>query len=87
MTREEAIRVLEKEKRFLFHGSSSDKFYEPAFDMAIEALQEPERKKGKWIKAYPTNPEVWMCSECHYIDEPKWSYCRNCGAEMEEQDG
>lgn len=39
MTKEEAIKVLEAEKKFLFHGSLSDKHYEPAFDMAIEALQ------------------------------------------------
>lgn len=42
MTIEEAIRVLEKEKRFLFHGSPSDKFYKPAFDMAIVALLKME---------------------------------------------
>ena len=44
MTKEEAIKVLEAEKKFLFHGSLSDKHYEPAFDMAIEAL-----KAQQWI--------------------------------------
>ena len=39
MTKEEAIKVLEAEKKFLFHGSLSDKHYEPEFDMAIEALK------------------------------------------------
>ena len=67
-----------------------------AVDMAIEALQEPERKKGKWniTDAYPHNI---YCSECHirYAQThwPVWedgslprNYCPNCGAEMEVKD-
>jgi len=49
MTREEAIRVLEAEKKFLFHGSLSDKHYEPAFDMAIEALSADTVSREEWV--------------------------------------
>ena len=53
MTREEAIKVLEAEKKFLFHGSLSDKHYEPAFDMAIEAL-----KAQQWISCSERLPSA-----------------------------
>jgi hypothetical protein len=90
MTRHDAIKHLAN--RIIYckttGESKADGVNVDALEMATIALQEPKQKKGNWIKAYPTNPEVWMCSECHYIDEPKWSYCRNCGAEMKgENDG
>lgn len=86
MTREEAIRVLEKEKRFLFHGSSSDKCYEPAFDMAIEALKEPERKKSKWERTNLPYSTLCKCSNCGYDSGSiLFNYCPDCGAEMEEE--
>lgn len=96
MTREEAIKKLTQLKnKFLdeyidYDGTTS------AYDMAIEALSQPERKHGKWIK----NKEhgYYECSNCKsiqpydgiYEDNPDkvtyWTcdYCPNCGAEMEE---
>lgn len=61
MTREEAIKVLEAEKKFLFHGSLSDKHYEPAFDMAIESL-----KAQQWIPCSERLPEGdVLCCDIH----------------------
>lgn len=66
-----------------------------ALNMAIEALKQPERKKGKWI----LSDEQWqedvnngnyrfICSECGKSDIHSKavivSFCWNCGAEMGE---
>ena len=67
---------------------------------AISALEnlpsaQPERKKGKWINAYPDiepNPMFMygICSVCGYEQaiSDKLKFCPNCGADMRgEQDG
>ena len=57
----------------------------PAMEKAIEALQEPERKKGQWENGEPCP----ICGEDRFKDlyadiwadwEP--SFCPNCGADM-----
>lgn len=56
-----------------------------AYEMAIEALREPERMKGKWI---PKADRRYYCSSCN-DRSPKgyrWDYCPNCGADMREED-
>ena len=56
-----------------------------ALNMAIEALQEPERKKGQWENGEPCP----ICGEDRFKDlyadiwadwEPP--FCPNCGADM-----
>ena len=102
MTREEAIKVLEAEKKFLFHGSLSDKHYEPAFDIAIEALQ--EQKTGEWKEVYAESDyrDGWIeftCENCecqhglesgqygwYYGDDIPWKYCPLCGAKMKGEE-
>lgn len=94
MTREEAIRVLEAEKKFLFHGSLSDKHYEPAFDMAIEALS-ADRPNGEW--EFVDNEIFageYFCSVCGKRAEVdlygEWilsNFCPSCGARMLREDG
>ena len=60
--------------------------------MAIEALKQPEQKKGKWISP-SQNPEFANkdffndCSVCGFTTMDKTDFCPHCGAEMEEQDG
>lgn len=92
MTREEALQVCNGLQSNWF---MSDRIRE-AMTLAIEALEQPERKKGKWIK----NKEhgYYECSNCKsiqpydgiYEDNPDkvtyWTcdYCPNCGAKMEE---
>ena len=55
---------------------------------ALPSLQ-PERKKGKWINAYPDiepNPMFMygICSVCGYEQaiSNKLNFCPNCGADM-----
>ena len=85
MTREEAIETLEI-IRDEYRGFESFEPRMPALALAIEALKEPEREKGKWL---------WIgnncfCGECHrpvYGIIGDYKYCPYCGAEMEEEDG
>lgn len=88
MTREEAIKKLTQLKnKFLdeyidYDGTTS------AYDMAIGALQEPERKKGKWIGKPIAGYSKVRCSVCNdvFLDNAgRWKYCPNCGARMENE--
>lgn len=70
-----------------------------AYKMAIKALEQ-ETKTGQWEHGRELsrvfisgvlkgiNYEDWHCSNCHCVVEqsikPKWSYCPNCGAKMQE---
>lgn len=80
MTREEAIKML-------VNATYSDEWQgnedlTTANHMAIEALKQPERKKGKWIEK---GVYIFECSNCgDHVKEPL-NYCPNCGAEMEEE--
>ena len=75
MTREEAIKCLidAKEEFALYHNHCD------AFDIAIEALREEPRKKGKWIDL---GGGVFDCSVCHERSCCAGSYCPDCGAKM-----
>ena len=83
MTKEEAINILEKTKKWEF---VPDSILDEALDMAIKAL---ERSTGHWIN-YNT-PCFSECSECsHPFDwadncMEDWKYCPNCGAKMESE--
>lgn len=69
-----------------------------AVDMAIKALEEPQRKKGKWIYGESeAGNDGYYCSKCgnfvpwkydeYDIDFIKeFLFCNKCGAEMEGQD-
>lgn len=52
-----------------------------AYDMAIEALREPERKTGVWIQGYKEE-SVYKCSECNSKFTTPWDFCPHCGAAM-----
>lgn len=72
-----------------------------AYEMAIKALRESERKPGRWIKTINANYSpfdnsgeyIGTCSECGYEvnleDGGIYSFCSACGAPMTEgeQDG
>ena len=79
MTREEAIDLLEDIK---FNSSDYSRDVE-ALEMAIEALKQPERKKGKgrWMMNSGIGT---ICSNCYYKLETTGllSKCPCCGADM-----
>lgn len=43
---------------------------------------QPEPKRGTWIK-YPSDSELYICSECASFWGSKDKFCRFCGAKME----
>ena len=91
MTRDEALKKMQAVKSYMTSGNPIWSVTEigEAFDMAIEALEQPERKTGEWIEI-PDGifASTYKCSKCGaspVLDEYDWAfshYCPNCGARM-----
>ena len=92
MTREEAIRLLTQDyccNRAVCELYSQNLCQTENCEIwvAKKALEEPERKYGRWIDI--TNDESLdielKCSECGFelINWLKMHYCPNCGARMD----
>ena len=83
MTKLEAIEHLKNIAIYSVQDGYTDEARQ-ALDMAIKALEEPERKKGKWIKISPAN--IYECSECGKNamtdDISAYDFCHGCGADM-----
>lgn len=83
MNREEAISWIKQICAYLTAGNPVWR-NEPIIEscnLAIEALEQSEQKKGKWI---PKEDQRFHCSKCNSI-APKgirWVFCPNCGADM-----
>lgn len=77
MTREEAIAMIEDDKK-RHHDELSGR-YRAALTMAIEALQQ-EPKQGKWIQAKDIEKEYAVCTNCKHHGEFYMDYCPNCGS-------
>lgn len=82
MTRGEALKILDTIPTI---GEQVD-----ALEMAIKALEQPERKTGKWDLRKDGSG---VCSECHFHQKNVWdldswqNFCGVCGADMRgEQD-
>lgn len=95
MTRDEALKKMQAVKSYMTSGNPIWSVTEigEAFDMAIEALEQPERKTGKWIWHWDkfdidTASEA-ECSRCKKISAmPVGYFCKWCGADMRgEEDG
>ena len=87
MTKKEAIKVIDG--RFDIMDYCESARLEEALDLAIKALEQPERKNGKWIgkEQFTNSPEFysWQCSVCGCVledpalDKP-YPFCPNCGS-------
>lgn len=88
MTREEAIEwLIDAKEEFVEKlGTNTE-----AYDMAIEALEQLEQKKGKWINP-SRNPEYVNkeffsdCSVCGFTTMDEQKECPICGAKMEGEE-
>ena len=87
MTKKEAIRVIDGRFEIMDYCESAK--LEEALELAIKALEQPERKKGEWIE-FP-NHMTYKCSECGRIIQTTdgwrnvskhYPFC-HCGAKME----
>lgn len=85
MDRKEVIEVLKKNKPTSDPRRCGIELCE-AVDMAIKALQEPERKKGKWISELKDDGDSLLrCSICNYPVSYFWgrtNFCPECGADL-----
>lgn len=79
MTREEAIKYLIQPTATTTEPSAEYQKQREAYQMAIEALKQPERKKGKWLP-YLTEGLIVKCSVCGSRYDQPWRYCPNCGS-------
>ena len=92
MTNKEAIKIIEELWGVDYRYCLGSREVE-AVDKAIEALKQPEQKKGKWLSHYEYlkrkgyNPSgliaLWWCSQCERGVEHATNFCPNCGAKME----
>lgn len=81
MTKSEAIEHLKNIAIYSVQDGYTDEARQ-ALDMAIKALEEPERKKGKWI----LDTFQIRCSQCNKLFSDNLftsKYCPNCGARMD----
>ena len=86
MTREDAIEYNKNLKMYMkiVDKDSECKFLEEnyiALDMAIEALKQPIRLKGHWIK----DGDDFKCDKCGHVEYRNgYNFCSSCGADMRE---
>lgn len=94
MTKEDALIVLEKYEVHSCGVCLQDEWRPHSIDaedvmkFAIEAVKQPERKKGKWItEPYDIESDVWAhrCSNCLKVamlggNDINLNYCPNCGS-------
>lgn len=92
MTREEAIKKLQKQKAEYLEEWVDYSGVAEAYDMAIEALEQEPVKHGEWVESKIPN-ELYVCSNCggacwSYDYERtivKSNFCPNCGAKMDKE--
>ena len=88
MDRKEAIEYAKFRLECHTKGEGEYTDYGEFLVAAIEALQEPERKKGQWEDFDYDNS--CLCTSCGEIwilndgtpEENNMNYCPNCGADM-----
>lgn len=85
MTNDEAIEMIRNDMK-LHHDSLSGE-YRKALRMAISALSQPQRMRGKWINVTKTGgAELWKCSECGELELEDSYFCPNCGSDNRGED-
>ena len=101
MTIDEAIAILENEKKCVNRANKNDYCNRDcyncelvktdteilnALDMAIKALEQ-EPKTGHWIVLKDEYGDVHeaVCSSCDSNGNHKWIYCPKCGAKMQRR--
>ena len=93
MTREEAIKYAKFRLECYSKGDGKYTEHGEFLVAAIEALQEPERMKGRWIEIIKDKRfgdewdeiAIYKCSVCEseFVEcMGTYNFCPNCGADM-----
>ena len=82
ISREEAISELEQLKQ-TFYDLEIGNTVTSALCMAIEALSQPERPKGRRVEE---GLAMWKCSECGLLSFSDSHFCSDCGADCRESE-
>lgn len=90
MTRAKAIEYLKNIAIYSVQDGYTDEARQ-ALDMAIKALEEPERKNGKWIEKEYSPFYCSVCGTYQYsasweIKNKEYNFCPRCGADMRGTD-
>lgn len=100
MTREEAIRALERADGYVgihYINGVEEAYINPhlreAVKVALSALrpvsrEQVERVRGEWINTNKEVEQMCKCSKCGYPISYFWSrtpFCPNCGAPMTDE--
>ena len=90
MTREEAIESLERVRELSGLKGCRENI---AINMAIEALSQPERPKGRWELIHDdwnvyqcTECKEWWTLKCATPQENNMNFCPFCGADCRESE-
>lgn len=91
MTIEEAIKWVKFDLESWEHQCLSYHPTKEALKMAIEALKQPEQKRGKWIRCEnpmyspfdDSDQYTYRCTVCYKKNDKQTKYCPNCGTHME----
>ena len=83
MTRGEAVLILSN--TYVNLGRKNGKTtYAEALQMAINTLEQPERKKGQWIEDNTRmSGPYYVCDQCGSEYKTPDNFCGNCGAMLE----
>ena len=77
MSKEEAIKHLEEIRGFMFVAE-----WKESIDMAITALSQPERPKGRWDDSFDgITPYCTSCGMTHKCVIRTPDFCPNCGSD------
>lgn len=86
MTREEAIEEIQRmiDWAKAINSAVPDLIEIVGAESALEILEQPERKNGKWEVADEAPPRRYGCSVCKKLSWDSYAFCPHCGAKMEE---
>ena len=92
ISRQAALEILDDFEEDVESGNWGTAYSKARTSMCDLPSVEPERPRGKWIKAIDPDVNAWTgghtCSECgRACVQMSMNYCANCGAPMEVHDG
>ena len=84
MTREQAAEIVKRIRYYMEGGECWAETEFEAMDMAVDALENGDRRRGRWILEWePYEVMTAHCSCCGAQGSIGDPYCRCCGVKMD----